>query len=134
MIWILLALLGMVLFSSYVRSAAARARGGIAKSDEIALNAMRGDVSRSHVLITIARQSGRSKRRDLAERYAFEEEIEQRNIGRIIRADIDSGSMTVAVDCGDLDRATVSARLQEAIAQAGLSGRATVEVLPGSEG
>jgi hypothetical protein len=117
MLWIVLLLAGMVVFSTYVHSAATRARAELAGR------------RRFRVAFKLA-GSGMATRAEMRERLAFEEEITRRSIGAIIDSGSGDGVMWVEIALGASQSA--AEQIRDAIAAAGLAERAEVaEVVSG---
>lgn len=111
MVWILLFLLMMIVFSTYVRGAATRARAELAGR------------KRFRVTIQIA-GSGMATRAEMRERFALETEITRQRIGAITDSGSGNGTMWIEIAAAGED---AEGQIREALETVGLSARATVE-------
>jgi len=111
MLWIVVLLVGMVAFSTYVHGAANRARAELAGR------------RRLRVTITLA-GTGMATRAEMRERFALEEEITRRRIGAVTDGGSGEGVMWIEIAAGNAEAAEEQTR--EAIDAAGLAGRASV--------
>jgi hypothetical protein len=112
MLWIVVLLVGMVAFSTYVHSAASRARAELAGRRRFRVN------------IKLA-GAGMATRAEMRERFALEEEITRRGIGAITDGGSGDGVMWVEIAVGTSQPA--EEQIHDAIAATGLAERAGVE-------
>jgi hypothetical protein len=112
MLWLVLLLVAMVAFSSYVRGAANRARAGLAGR------------RRFRITVKLA-GSGMATRTEMRQRLALEEEIARRRIGAITDGGSGNGLMWFEIAAGQSD--TAEQQIREAVETVGLSDRATIE-------
>ena len=111
MLWLVALLVGMVAFSTYVHSAANRARAELA--------------GRRRIRVTIKLAgTGMATRGEMRERFALEEEIARRRIGAITDGGSGDGVMWIEIAASDGEAA--DDQIREAIEAAGLAGRAGV--------
>ena len=111
MLWIVVLLVAMVAFSTYVRGAANRARAELAGR------------RRLRVTITLA-GTGMATRAEMRERFALEEEIARRRIGAV--TDGGSGEGVMWIEIAAPDGEVVEKQIREAIDAAGLSARSAI--------
>ena len=112
MLWIVVLLVGMVAFSTYVHSAASRARAELAGR------------RRYRVSIKLA-GAGMATRAEMRARFALEEEIARRGIGAITDGGSGDGVMWVEIAAGG-ESESPHRQFQEAIDATGLTERASV--------
>jgi hypothetical protein len=117
MLWIVVLLAGMVVFSTYVHSAANRVRAELAGR------------RRFRVAIKLA-GSGMATRAEMRERFALEAEITRRGIGAITDGGSGEGVMWVEIAAGS-ETSAPEAEIRKAVEAAGLAERASVEVVTG---
>jgi hypothetical protein len=113
-LWIVLVLVAMVAFSTYVRGAANRARAELAGR------------KRYRVTITIA-GSGMATRAEMRERFALEEEVTRRRIGAITDGGSGNGEMWVEIAASGDDAAD---QLRAVVEETGMGKRATITACP----
>ena len=115
MLWILLLLIGMVAFSSYVRGAAER---------------VRNEAAGSHRFRIRIRLAGRKPSRvEMRERFALEEEIERRRLGAVAGSSVGEWVMWVEVATAAEGEEVLRA-IREVIEATGLGERAEVAPAP----
>jgi hypothetical protein len=111
MLWLVLLLVAMVAFSSYVRGAANRARAEAAGR------------RRFRVTVKLA-GSGMATRAEMRQRLAIEEEIARRRIGAITDGGSGNGEMWIDIAAGESD--TAEQQIREAVEAAGVGDRSTI--------
>jgi hypothetical protein len=112
MLWLVLVLAGMVGLSSYIRSAAARARAELAGRRRV------------RVSITIAGPAMAS-RAEMRERFAVEDEIQRRGIGATTDGGSGNGAMWIEVALHDPE--TGEEAIANVLRECGIVERAAIK-------
>ncbi len=126
MLWILILLVLMVIFGTYVRPKAAQLRA------EEGVETFRGSVAaakrRPHVVVRIPISGDMANPEEVHVRLALEDEIERRKLGSVADAGSGKGQMHILVVAagGDVQRAADGIR--DVLASVQLADRANIEV------
>jgi hypothetical protein len=110
MLWVLLVLVAMVAFSTFVRGAANRARAELA--------------GRKHYRVTIKLAgNGMATRAEMRQRFALEEEVTRRRLGAIADGGSGNGEMWVEIAASADD---AEGQLREIVDAQGIGGRTRI--------
>lgn len=127
MLWILLVLVLMVIFGTYVRRKAAQLRA------EEGTEIFRGSVSeakrRPHVVVRIPISGTMANPEEMHVRLAIEDEIERRKIGSVADAGSAKGEMHLLVVAAGGDAPRAAEGIRDVLASVGLADKAHLDIL-----